>query len=366
MYLNFSSKNYEIKYRKYKEKYKVLKSQFDGAQGTLLNGGAKGTLLNGGDCNPLPNPEEEDLTTTQNLLDLCPEERITIQNKCYDVKSLYRWIITQNKNILPSTQTKITIREKQRLIQAYNATRYIKYPLPPAPPAPPAPPPMILTRDKLITLIPNLEHETRFELERKGIISINPDVFLNLRTLFDIRLSNNQISTIHPDTFINIPSLNYLSLDHNQISVIPPVDRVKSLFLNNNLISVLLPNIFERISLRVSLTYLNLSYNQISILPHGIFTQLHGLEKLYLNNNQIQEVQPGIFNKQPDIFGPLYLELLDLSDNEISVIQPNSFKPSVNLEKLYLSNNPIVDTFNTGSIQERKFYGISRQVIIYI
>ena len=74
-----------------------------GTQSTLLNGGTQSTLLpkvpsvNGGNCDPLPNPEEEDFVSRENLLDLCPEERITIQNKCYEVRSLYRWIITKFK-----------------------------------------------------------------------------------------------------------------------------------------------------------------------------------------------------------------------------------------------------------------------------
>ena len=85
MYLN--SKSYEKKYKKYKNKYQILKSQLGGAKGTLY----------GGDCDPLPNPEEEDFVSKENLLDLCPEERITIQNKCYEVRSLYRWIITKFK-----------------------------------------------------------------------------------------------------------------------------------------------------------------------------------------------------------------------------------------------------------------------------
>ena len=73
MYSN--SKSYEKKYREYKNKYQILKSHIGGAKGTL-HGGAKGTL-HGGDCDPLPNPEEEDLATTQNLLDLCPDAKGT-------------------------------------------------------------------------------------------------------------------------------------------------------------------------------------------------------------------------------------------------------------------------------------------------
>jgi hypothetical protein len=72
-------------------------------------------------CFPLPNPEEEDYITTENLLDLCPEKKITIENKCYDLIGLYRWIIIGNNDILPATQSNITPEDRQRLIQAYNA-----------------------------------------------------------------------------------------------------------------------------------------------------------------------------------------------------------------------------------------------------
>ncbi len=56
-----------------------------------------------------------------NLLNLDPYERITIQNKCYEVRSLYNWIIVLNHNKLPATQTIITPAEGQRLIEAYQA-----------------------------------------------------------------------------------------------------------------------------------------------------------------------------------------------------------------------------------------------------
>ena len=105
MYSN--SKIYEQKYRKYKNMYQQLKNKL----------GAKGTL-NGGECTTLPNPEEEDFAIN-NLLDLCPDERITIQNKCYGVKSLYQWIITQNNKILPGTQTRINEVEQERLKKMY-------------------------------------------------------------------------------------------------------------------------------------------------------------------------------------------------------------------------------------------------------
>ena len=102
MYLNSSSKDYEKKYLKYKNKYKILKSNI------------------GGNCDPLPNPKEDDFSGSFNLLDLCPEERITIQNKCYEVNGLYRWITKHAKDDrLPDTRQLITEQEKEKIIQTY-------------------------------------------------------------------------------------------------------------------------------------------------------------------------------------------------------------------------------------------------------
>ncbi len=80
------SKNYENKYKKYKSKYQILKNQLGNIKYTLSGGVQR--ILNA--YNMLPNPEEEDIITTQNLLDLCPDERITIQNKYYAIRSLYK------------------------------------------------------------------------------------------------------------------------------------------------------------------------------------------------------------------------------------------------------------------------------------
>ena len=83
MYSNL--KNHYQKYKKYKNRYLELKNQFTGIKDTL----------SGGECDSLPNPEDADFDA-ENLLDLCPDERITIQNKCYNIRSIYKWIITKN------------------------------------------------------------------------------------------------------------------------------------------------------------------------------------------------------------------------------------------------------------------------------
>jgi hypothetical protein len=95
-------------------------------------------------------------------------ERITIQNKCYEVSSLFWWIITQNNNKLPGIEITITSEEKRRLIQAYEALSKIQN---------------ILTRDKLIQIYPNLLQVTIIDLNNKGYTDIALGTFNNLPAL---------------------------------------------------------------------------------------------------------------------------------------------------------------------------------------
>jgi Leucine-rich repeat (LRR) protein len=371
MYL--SSKSYERKYLKYKNKYKILKSHIGG------------TLLNGGDCDPLPNPEEEELLTTQNLLDLCSEERITIQNKCYEVRSLYRWIITDNKSILPGIQTDITVEEKQRLIQAYEVLPKIQN---------------ILTRDKLIKIYPNLLQISDIDLINKGytdialgtfgnnlpylqnlnlngnkIQKLSSGIFNNLPALKRLNLGNNQIEELQPGVFNNLPNLQHLYLDSNQIQELQPgifnnLSELKQLYLSNNQISVLNPGTFNNLLLLKelwlhnnkiqelqpdtfnnlpNLEYLSLGNNQITQLQPGIFNNLLKLNWLFLHNNQIRELQPGIFNLPG-------LKRLALSSNQIRELQPGIFNNLLSLQELWLNNNQIIE------LQRKSYYGLSTHV----
>jgi hypothetical protein len=70
-------------------------------------------------CNPYPNQGDTDPLTGENLYNLHPSERISMYDKCYAVKSLYKWIIIKNNNQLPGIRKTITQEQKQRLIALY-------------------------------------------------------------------------------------------------------------------------------------------------------------------------------------------------------------------------------------------------------
>ena len=302
-------KNYEKKYLKYKSRYKKLKSHI------------------GGDCDPLPNPEEEDIMSRENLLDLCPEERITKQNKCYDVKNLYEWVIKQKKNMLPSTQTIITLQEKKKLIKAYKSL------------------PNILTRTTLIQLYPDLELNNVIEIHDIDYTDISVNTFNNLPRLTQISIHNTHIKHFRemedlqsPDAHIvgvfnNLPRLWKLSLSFNKIRTINylgyNLPNIRSLDLSHNQINELQLILFDNLP---KLEYLYLDYNQIQKLELGLFDNLSNLNTLRLNNNNIVTLQQDLFKN---------LSLLDelrLDNNQISGIEntPYIFSNLLNLEILQL------------------------------
>ena len=102
---------FQKKYLKYKNRYQKLKNN-------LKSKSFKDTL-NGGQCNPIPDQEDVDLFSGDFLVNLSPEKRITIQNKCYEVNGLYTWIVIDNQDRLPDTRKVITDEDIRRLIEAY-------------------------------------------------------------------------------------------------------------------------------------------------------------------------------------------------------------------------------------------------------
>ena len=204
MYLNSNSKSYEKKYLKYKNKYQILKSHIGGAKGTLR----------GGACDPLPNPEEQDFKMIQNLLDLCPNERITIKNKCYEVEGLYDWMIIRNHDRLPDTRTVITPEDKQRLIEAYKTLHIELQNILEVE--------NILTRDKLYQIYPDLRGETVIDLSSSHYTGIAPGTFNGLRNLEVLLLQYNKIKELPYGIFYNLPELQIINLTNNPIIRLQP------------------------------------------------------------------------------------------------------------------------------------------------
>ncbi|CAK1588655.1 unnamed protein product [Parnassius mnemosyne] len=102
---------------------------------------------------------------------------------------------------------------------------------------------------------------------------------------------------------------------------------------------------------------LDVRFNKIFDIAPGVFSHLHHLRSLLLNDNQLTELRSGAFHGlrrlkylylyrnriqhiDSDVFqGMVHLEQLYLHVNEIHQIEPETFSHLPRLERLYLHNN---------------------------
>ncbi|XP_033881960.1 leucine-rich repeat-containing protein 4-like [Acipenser ruthenus] len=81
--------------------------------------------------------------------------------------------------------------------------------------------------------------------------------------------------------------------------------------------------------------YLNLMENNIQMIQADTFRNLHHLEVLQLGRNSIRQIEVGAFN------GLTSLNTLELFDNRLTVIPSGAFEYLSKLRELWLRNNPI-------------------------
>jgi len=166
-------------------------------------------------------------------------------------------------------------------------------------------------------------------------ISVIPIEIGNLSKLEELYLYGNQIVSIPPEIG-NLSNLKTLYFSYNQITSVPTeienLNNLEKLYLNNNQIASIPIEIGEP----NKLTYLNLSNNQITSLSYGThgIKQWQQLEHLYFDNNQITHIPT---NQLQHLDG---LKTLSFRGNQITNF-PYRIGFMDGLERLYLNNNQI-------------------------
>lgn len=198
-------------------------------------------------------------------------------------------------------------------------------------------------------------------LSKNNIQRIEPGAFDGNSNLQAIRLDGNYLSDIG-NLFTKLPSLVWLNISDNQLqwfdyALIPT--GLQWLDLHSNQIAEL-GNYFE-IESTLQLTTFDASSNKLtevmgSAIPNSV-------QMLYLNNNQIQKVQPYTFFKKPN------LTRVELNHNKITRLDPNALRISAvpndrPLPEFQIGNNPYqcdctmewlqkVNTFNRARTQPK-------------
>ncbi|XP_052821372.1 protein slit-like [Mya arenaria] len=153
-------------------------------------------------------------------------------------------------------------------------------------------------------------------------------------SLADYRLGNNEITTINVEDFENITSLKMLTLNDNKISHVDhrsfgSLVNLKELWMSRNDL-VYVPR-----GLPKALSKLFMDNNQIVELEQMLFTPESDLIDLNLENNKIFKVH------QDSLKDVNKLQRLNLQGNVITEIMPGTFTHTPKLESLELTHNPI-------------------------
>ncbi|XP_071484236.1 uncharacterized protein [Diadema antillarum] len=200
-------------------------------------------------------------------------------------------------------------------------------------------------------MITNVAEDTFTELISLESIDLSLQSFLELNCAFAplrhlqiISLRNTPIYFPSLNQFTNASSLKTLLMskaklsiedlasDHQNLSVFVGLESLTFLNLwGNNLVNLhKFPWVFQPLR---KLQVINLSDNRITVLTPGIFSHLSSLRELLLYSNEIQYIYPRAF----DGLGTLQILLLQV--NMLSLFDKNLLTDTPNLTKLYLHTN---------------------------
>lgn len=174
------------------------------------------------------------------------------------------------------------------------------------------------------------QHTVRLRLECKNTLffqsSLNAGSFRSLVELKDLSIEYCKIGNLTGGAFKGLRDLRNLTVrTHNTDWP------VMTLHLQPDTFSEDLDK----------LRRLDLSQNNIWVIPNGVFCGLHNLEVLNLTRNRIRNVASLKFNGPSDSGDKCggNLKVLDLSNNSVDTIPPESLLNLIRLRELYLNGN---------------------------
>lgn len=188
--------------------------------------------------------------------------------------------------------------------------------------------------------------ESLVELNLSGNrLTLLSSVPIALPRLKILDVSQNQLAEISRMAFTHLPSLVYLNLSHNtalgsfSATILHSLPELRKLDLSRTGLKILSPELLLHSQ---NLEVVSLHGNFIQELPEGTFRNLRNLTSIDLSNNQILNIRAGAF------MGLRNIKEVNLSGNRLTAFKGEFFRnlggdgsPGTNLEVLNLSNNEL-------------------------
>jgi len=181
-----------------------------------------------------------------------------------------------------------------------------------------------------------------------GIDKLPANTFAGLTSMCFLFVNNNRLGSLPVGLFDDLCRLSSLSLAGNRFVDVKNLSlrtavsggsrcghglgRLRTLDLHCNRLRRLRAGALRALS---GVVELNLSENQISVLDADAFSGLAELRTLYLDANQLTSVAPAMFR------GLTALTTLDLSRNRLSVVASGTFRDLAALRSLHLQRNEL-------------------------
>ena len=208
-------------------------------------------------------------------------------------------------------------------------------------------------------------------------LTIVPDLSDVADTLTHLYLDNNAITLNNTYNLYDLNELRVLSLHHCRLSgnlTLPTFSLMTHLYLNDNQLTRLSPNIFQgytslyRLDLQnnqinalgiptdfpTTLRHLDLSANLITLIPNGTFSEHRYLTFLYVRGNALPPLQKSTFQ------GLVSLIRLDLTNSDLSALERATFQDQARLTHLYLNNNRLT------TLVRETFLGLGSLIYLFL
>lgn len=207
------------------------------------------------------------------------------------------------------------------------------------------------------------------------ITSITPSDFYHTQELQELHLQYNNVTVIRGNSFQDLHNLTKLTIIHNNVTklrsnIFSKLAKYDTLALYENKIKTIQPAAFTDLSIHT----LDLSLNKLENLPDGIFGSIRNMGYLVLQSNNMKTIGRNTFkgvgriyldlsfNKiqtiEPDAFLGLYLNSLDLHNNNLTVLDADSFNSLHVRDNVRLSNNQLVE------IKDEAFRNLTARTVI--